>query len=109
MRNELFDEVRQDPKEWGRMAESAIGAHLVNSALTEGFKVYYWRERNNEVDFVLERRGKVIGLKVKSGQDLSISGLNEFQKQFKPEKILLIGKSGLSIEEFLKLNPVTLF
>jgi|GEM_PF-4584372 len=58
MRNELFDEVRQDPKEWGRMAESAIGAHLVNSALTEGFKVYYWRERNNEVDFVLERRGK---------------------------------------------------
>lgn len=108
-RNELFDEVRQDPKEWGRMAESAIGAHLVNSALTEGFKVYYWRERNNEVDFVLERRGKVIGLEVKSGQDLSISGLNEFQKQFKPEKILLIGKSGLSIEEFLKLNPVTLF
>lgn len=108
-RNELFNEVRQDPKEWGRITESAIGAHLVNASLTSGFKIYYWRERNNEVDFVLERRGKIIGLEVKSGDDQNRSGLNEFQKQFNPEKILLIGKSGLTIEEFLKLNPVNLF
>ncbi len=108
-RNEFFDEVRNDPKEWGRIVESAIGAHLVNAALTDGFKVYYWRERNDEVDFVLERRGKVIAIEVKSGEDQNRSGLNNFQKQFNPSKILLIGKTGLSIEEFLRLNPVTLF
>jgi predicted AAA+ superfamily ATPase len=108
-RNELFDEIREDPKEWGRIVESAIGAHLINSALTEGFKIYYWRERNDEVDFILERRGKIIALEVKSGDDQSNSGLNQFQKQFNPDKVLLIGKSGLSIEEFLTLNPVTLF
>lgn len=108
-RNEFFAEIKNDPKEWGRVVESAIGAHLVNSALTEGFKIYYWRERNDEVDFVLERRGKIIGLEVKSGSDQSNSGLSVFQKQFKPEKVLLVGSSGLSIEEFLKINPATLF
>lgn len=108
-RNELFDEIREDPKKWGRIVESAIGAHLINSALTEGFKIYYWRERNEEVDFILERRGKVIALEVKSGEDQYNSGLNQFQKQFHPDKVLLIGKSGLSVEEFLTINPVTLF
>lgn len=108
-RNELFNEIKDDPTEWGRVVESAIGAHLVNSALTEGFKIYYWRERNDEVDFILERRGKLIALEVKSGDDQSNTGLNQFQKQFNPDKVLLIGKSGLSIAEFLTLNPVTLF
>ena len=82
---------------------------MLNSGLSEGFKVYYWRERNDEVDFVLERRGKVIGLEVKSGADQSNSGLSEFQKKFNPEKVLIIGKSGLSIEDFLSMNPVELF
>ena len=108
-RNELFEEIKDNPKEWGRIVESAIGAHLMNSGLTERFKVYYWRERNDEVDFVLERRGKVIALEVKSGEDQSNSGLSQFRKQFNPDKVLLIGKAGLSVEEFLKLNPVSLF
>ena len=107
--NEFFEAIKNDPKEWGRMVESAVGAHLLNSGLSEGFKVYYWRERNDEVDFVLERRGKVIGLEVKSGADQSNSGLSEFQKKFNPEKVLIIGKSGLSIEDFLSMNPVELF
>ena len=108
-RNEFFEEISQNPKEWGRMVESAIGAHLVNSALTEGFKIYYWRERNEEVDFVLERRNKVIAIEVKSGADQSNTGLNQFQKRFKPDKILLIGKTGLSVADFLSLNPMNLF
>lgn len=108
-RHELFEETKENPKEWGRMVESAVGAHLINSALTEGFKIYYWRERNEEVDFVLERRGKVIALEVKGGDDQKNTGLSQFQKQHHSDKILLIGKSGLSIQEFLTLNPVSLF
>jgi len=107
--NDLFENIKNDPKEWGRIVESAVGAHLLNSGLSEGFKVYYWRERNDEVDFVLERRGKVIGLEVKSGADQSNSGLSEFQKKFNPDKVLIIGKSGLSVEDFLGMNPVELF
>ena len=55
---ELFEEIQVRPEEWGRMVESSIGAHLINYSLVEGFSVSYWRERNEEVDFVLEKKGK---------------------------------------------------
>ena len=97
------------PDEWGRMVESAIGAHLINHSLSEKFNLHYWRERNEEIDFVIERKGKVIGLEVKSGAAGSTSGMTAFKNKFNPDKILLIGKAGLPWQDFLKLNPVSLF
>ncbi|TKB98746.1 ATP-binding protein [Pedobacter cryophilus] len=108
-RNESFNEILENKQEWGRMVESAIGAHLVNSALVNNFNVYYWRHRNDEVDFVLEKRGRVIALEVKSNDATSLSGLNAFQKYFNPSKVLLIGNKGLPWEEFLKINPAEIF
>jgi len=108
-RNELFKDVLAKRDEWGRMVESAIGAHLINHAITEKFNLYYWRERNEEVDFVIERKGKVIGLELKSGAAVSTSGMTAFKNKFNPDKILLIGNAGLPWQDFLKLNPVSLF
>lgn len=108
-RNETFIEILANKQEWGRLVESAIGAHLVNSGLVNNFKVYYWRHRNDEVDFIMERRGKVIGLEVKSTQTNRLSGLSAFQKQFNPDKVLLVGDKGLPWQEFLKINPVDIF
>ncbi len=107
--NDLFEEVQSTPDGWGRIVESAIGAHLINSSLTEGFMVYYWRERNMEVDFVLEKKGRVIGLEVKSVAAQTTSGMSAFQKAFNPDKVLLIGNAGLPWQDFLQINPVTLF
>lgn len=108
-RNETFIEILANKQEWGQLVESAIGAHLVNSGLVNNFKVYYWRHRNDEVDFIMERRGKVIGLEVKSNQTNRLSGLSAFQKQFNPDKVLLVGDKGLPWQEFLKINPVDIF
>lgn len=108
-RNELFKDALARPDEWGRMVESAIGAHLINHSLTENFNLHYWRERNDEVDFVIERKGKVIGLEVKSGAAGSTSGMTAFKKKFNPDKVLLIGNAGLPWQDFLRLNPVSLF
>ena len=108
-RNELFEDIVSNSSEWGRMVESAVGAHLVNAGLVNKFNVYYWRHRNEEVDFVLERRGKVIGLEVKSGAGGQTSGMKAFKDQFKPDKILLVGDRGLPWQEFLKINPTELF
>ena len=91
------------------MVESAIGAHLLNYSLTEGFRVYYWRHRNDEIDFVLEKRGKIIGLEIKSGTAKKINGMENFRKEFDPDKVLLIGNKGLSWQEFLQINPNELF
>ncbi|HEY8690628.1 MAG TPA: ATP-binding protein [Chitinophagaceae bacterium] len=108
-RNDLFKDTLAKPDEWGRMVESAIGSHLINHSLTEKFNLHYWRERNEEVDFVIERKGKVIGLEVKSGAARSTSGMTAFKNKFNPDKVLLIGNAGLPWQDFLKLNPASLF
>lgn len=71
--------------------------------------MYYWRDRGAEVDFVLERKGKIIGLEVKSGAAKPTTGMGAFQAQFHPDKLLLIGGSGLPWHDFLRMNPVQLF
>ena len=106
---ELFEGVTTKPDEWGRIVESAIGAHLVNYSHTEGFTVQYWRERNDEVDFVIEKNGKVIGLEVKSGTTQSATGIKAFKDYANPDKVLLIGNSGIPWQDFLKINPSDLF
>jgi uncharacterized protein len=108
-RAELFGDAVTQPDEWGRMVASAVGAHLLNYSRTEGFSLHYWRERNDEVDFVIEQNGKVIGLEVKSGASQSSPGMAAFQKQVSPDKVLLVGNSGIPWQDFLKMNPVQLF
>jgi len=109
-RNEFFEEIKKQPAEWGRMVESSIGAHLLNSSFVEGYKVFYWRHRNDEVDFVLEKRGKTIGLEVKStGLVSDTSGMDAFNKMYRPDKMLLVGGGGLPWQEFLKISPSSLF
>lgn len=108
-RGDNFADVLARPADWGRMVESSIGAHLVNHSITEGFSLHYWRDGNNEVDFVLQRKGKLIALEIKTGSKATTTGMGAFKKQFNPHKILLIGNSGLPWQELLQLNPVELF
>lgn len=107
---ELFETIKKQPAEWGRMVESSIGAHLLSCSFVEGYKVFYWRHRNDEVDFVLEKRGKIIGIEVKSTGFVSgTSGMGTFNKMYRPDKMLLVGGGGLPWQEFLKISPSSLF
>ena len=108
-RAENFLQIKSDPAEWGRIVESAIGAHLLNNSISENYKVYYWRDRDQEIDFVLEYKNQIIGVEVKSGAKQSSSGMAAFQKQFQPKKIYLVGDTGLPWQDFLKINPIDLF
>ncbi|HMI68253.1 MAG TPA: ATP-binding protein [Cyclobacteriaceae bacterium] len=102
---ESLKDVRVKPDVWGRWVEAAIGAHLVNHQLSEGYTVHYWRHRNDEIDFVLEGKGKVVGLEVKSGAKQKAPGMEAFKKQHQPGKVLLVGNSGIPWQEFLKMAP----
>jgi len=104
-RNESFSDIVQLPVLWGRMVESAIGAHLINHALAGGYSLHYWRDRNDEVDFVITNKGKLIGIEVKTNQTVTTKGMAAFQKAFTPDKILLIGDTGLPWQEFLLMDP----
>lgn len=104
-----LNEVKAKPDVWGRWVEAAIGAHLVNHQLSEGYTVHYWRHRNDEIDFVLEKKGKVIGLEVKSGATQKSPGMSAFKKHHEPDKLMVVGNSGVPWQEFLKINPSQLF
>ncbi|WP_028298809.1 ATP-binding protein [Olivibacter sitiensis] len=108
-RAERFGEVHSQLALWGRIVESAIGAYLINASYPDGFGLYYWREGNYEMDFVLEHRGKVIGIEVKSGTTMLKSSTTEFGKRVAPDKILLVGQGGIPWQEFLTIEPKSLF
>jgi len=104
-----FDAICKNPKEWGRFAESAVGAHLINSGIKYNFNVYYWNDGGYEVDYVIEKGKSVVALEVKSGQDSVNKGLFLFNKEFRPQSLYLVGTDGIPFENFLSMNPVELF
>jgi predicted AAA+ superfamily ATPase len=97
-----FEEVRNSGDDWGRYVESCVGAHLVNTSAGTAFEVTYWRERNHEVDFVLQLGTECVAIEVKSGRRReSLPGMAAFAKHFSPKKTLLVGSQGIALEEFL--------
>jgi len=107
--NDKFEDVINDHEQWGRIIESAIGVHLLNNSLRSGFSVFYWRERNEEVDFVIEMGHKLVAIEVKSSQYRTSKGMTAFKQRFKPTKSYIISNDSLSWQEFLRINPVKLF
>jgi len=104
-----FELIVKEKGKWGRIVESAVGAHLINNAYSQGYSLFYWREGNYEVDFVLEHKGRVVALEVKSGHSLRNAGMVQFRKHYPDSKIMLVGKDGIPWEEFLLINPMELF
>jgi predicted AAA+ superfamily ATPase len=97
-----FDQAKKDHAYWGRLVESAVGAHLVNESYSEGVGVYYWREGEKEVDFVVQHGKSISAIEVKSASVLgALSGMDEFSKKFKPKKMLLVGGDGIPVGDFL--------
>ena len=94
-------EAQVDRSFWGRIVESAVGAHLFNTAASD-IRIHYWRDGALEVDFVLQRGARTVAIEVKSGaKRMSLGGLDEFERRFSPRRSLLVGEGGVPLNEFL--------
>lgn len=99
-------DVTRDPAFRGRLAESAVGAHLVNAAADHDLEVFYWRERDREVDFVVSSGPDLLAIEVKSGAARPRQpGLDAFLRAFPPARPLVVGGDGVPVEAFLE-RPV---
>ncbi len=85
----------------GRLVESAVGAYLLARGNEEGFEVYWWRERSDEVDFVIKKGGQLTAIEVKSGRVKNVGGSLVFKKLHPEALSLIIGSANLSLEDFL--------
>ena len=100
------DAALADREFWGRLTESAVGAHLAGAALRGICEVFYWRERNREVDFVVKAGNVLVAIEVKSGRTpTALPGLAAFADAFAPTRTLLVGGGGIPVQEFLE-KPV---
>jgi hypothetical protein len=103
-----LEQGRADAAFWGRVVESAVGAHLANAAATGVCELFYWRDRNREVDFVTRAGRTVTAIEVKSGRTReALPGMEAFIAAFKAQspRRLLVGGDGIAVEEFLS-KPV---
>lgn len=99
-----FLQDRQDTEAWGRWVESAVGSYLVCQAEELEYKVYYWRERSDEVDFIVVSDDVTLAIEVKSGRRKMNNGLPKFTEAFHPTRSFVVGTGGIPIETFLSCN-----
>ena len=100
-----FAAAQADRTFWGRIVESAVGAHLYNTAASD-IRVRYWRDGAREVDFVLQRGPKLVAIEVKSGPPRRTDSqtLDAFAIRFRGSatvRCLLVGSGGVPFNEFL--------
>lgn len=91
-----------DPSLRGHLVESAVGAYLINRASIEGFSVFWWRDGNDEVDYVIAGKDAVTAIEVKSGRVKSTNGMTRFLVENPHAHPIIIGSTGCGIEEFLR-------
>jgi predicted AAA+ superfamily ATPase len=107
-----FEEAVTNPTEWGRQVESAVGAHLTNRSLLDGFELLYWRdEHKKECDYVLKKGQALVAIEVKSSSADDTSGFEKF-RQLYAEQIMsafIVGPEGLPLEDFFSLDINQLF
>lgn len=104
-----FEQAVSDRKIWGRIFESGVGAYLVSQAFVNRFEVFYWRDRNEEVDFILRKQGKIVAVEVKSNAEKNTSGLEAFKNKFRPSLSLVVGDGGMAAEDFMTMDIRALF
>ncbi len=95
----------------GHVVESAVGAYLLGRAPSEGFEVCWWREGNDEVDFVLQKGEALSAIEVKGGSELRQGGMARFLSKNPQARRIVVGGSSAGaceLEEFL-LGEVPLF
>lgn len=104
-----YQEAISNSKQWGQFFESAIGAYILSEAFVHRFEVFYWRDGNDEVDFILKKNQKVIAVEVKSNNESHTTGLDRFRELFHPLASIIVGEKGILPETFLSMDLRKLF
>ena len=99
-----FEKAYTHPTLWGRWVESAVGCYLLDKADELEYQLYYWRESDEEVDFVIARGESLVAIEVKSGRRQNNTGLSTFRSMYHPQYSMVVGGESMPLEQFFTGN-----
>lgn len=89
-----YARTREDPELWGRIVENSVGASLLNERQGFPWELYYWRQGNHEVDYVLHTSTRIWAIEVKSSRMKKVRGLQRFLELHRGAEPFIVGAEG---------------
>jgi Holliday junction resolvase-like predicted endonuclease len=87
----------------GPIAENYVAANLA----ARGYPLYYWQSDNSaEVDFVIQKEGKIIPVEVKSGIHTRSRSLSVFAGKYKNDYAIRVSAKNFGFENNIKSVPL---
>ena len=87
----------------GGMAENYVNVQLV----INGYTTYYWEsKRGAEIDFVIQREGRLIPIEVKSADNTKAKSLKAYMETYKPDYAIKLSAKNFGFEDGKKTVPL---
>jgi predicted AAA+ superfamily ATPase len=81
--------------------------YVCNQLTANGYSCYYWMsERGAEVDFVIQREGKLIPIEVKSAENTKAKSLTVYINSYKPAYSIKLSTKNFGFEDGKKTVPL---
>lgn len=87
----------------GGMTENYVNVQLT----INDYRTYYWEsDRGAEVDFIIQRDGKLVPIEVKSADNTKAKSLRVYMKTFKPDYAIKLSTKNFAFEDNMKSVPL---
>lgn len=87
----------------GGMTENYVNVQLS----INGYKTYYWEsERGAEIDFIIQRDGRLIPVEVKAADNTKAKSLKFYMERFEPDYAIKISSKNFGYEDNKKTVPL---
>lgn len=84
-----------------------IENYVCFSLMASGYQCFYWQShRGAEVDFIIQRKGRIIPIEVKSADNTRAKSLNEYIKTYKPDYAIKLSTKNFGFEDGKKTVPL---
>ena len=103
MANDILYMVEELNDFKGGMAENYVNVQLT----INGYHTYYWKSpRGAEIDFVIQRNGKLIPIEVKSADNTRAKSLKIYMDTYPPEYAIKLSAKNFGFEDKKKIVPL---
>ena len=87
----------------GGMAENYVNVQLT----INGYQTCYWEsERGAEIDFIIQREGKLIPIEVKSADNTRAKSLRVYMETYRPAYAIKLSAKNFGFEDNKKIVPL---